>query len=197
LSAHLQLEKVLSQEIKSADLGRVLEELDLPLIPVLTRMELHGVCIDGGELSRQSAGLAEDIKRFEKQVHALAGGTFNISSPKQLAEVLFQKLKLPPTKKTKTGFSTDSDVLEALKDKHPIAAQILDYRELTKLKSTYVDALPSLTNSATGHVHTQLNQTWTTTGRLSAVIRTSKIFPFARSGGGRFAKPSFRTRAIA
>src|SRR5262249_47342389 len=138
MSAHRQLEKSLSEEIKTLGVEKTLDTLDTPLISVLARMEMKGMALDVDELKRQSTGLAEDIKTLEKKIHEAAGGSFNISSPKQLGEVLFEKLKLPPKKKTKTGFSTDSDVLESLQELNPIAGNILEYRELSKLKSTYV-----------------------------------------------------------
>ncbi len=188
MAAHLQLEKCLKQEIKSLNVEKVYEELDLPLVPVLARMELHGIGIDTSELSNQSKTLAEDLRRLEKSIHEAAGGSFNIASPKQLADVLFEKLKLPPKKKTKTGYSTDSDVLQGLE--HPIAKLILEYRELSKLKSTYVDALPSLVNSETKCVHTQLNQTLTSTGRLSSSSPNLQNIPI-RTARGRAVRKAF------
>lgn len=190
MNAHRQLEKCLSQEIKALGVEKVLEMLDIPLVSVLARMEMKGMALDVDELKRQSAGLAEDIKRLEKKIHDAAGGSFNISSPKQLGEILFEKLKLPPKKKTKTGYSTDSDVLESLRDLNPIAGFILEYRELSKLKSTYVDALPALVNSETKRVHTQLNQTLTTTGRLSSNNPNLQNIPI-RTERGRLVRKAF------
>lgn len=190
LGAHRQLEKCLSQEVKSLNGQKVYEEFDLPLISVLSKMELHGIALDVEELKRQSATLTEDIRHLEKKIFDTAGGSFNISSPKQLGEILFEKLKLPPKKKTKTGFSTDSDVLDSLKALHPIANFILEYRELTKLKSTYVDALPALVNSETHRIHTQLNQTLTTTGRLSSSNPNLQNIPI-RTERGRMIRKAF------
>ena len=113
MAAHVQLEKVLDKQIKDGELTKLYEDFDLPLVPVLTKMELvRRSSIDSDELGRQSAELSEDIKRLEKEISLAAGGSFNIASPKQLAEVLFEKLKLPSSKKAKTGFSTHSEVLE-------------------------------------------------------------------------------------
>lgn len=190
IEANAELEKCLKQEIKSLELDSVLDKLDFPLVKVLAKMELIGVRIDVQELRAQSAKLAEDLGRLEKEIHREAGGPFNIASPKQLAEVLFGKLKLPPTKKTKTGYSTDGDVLESLREKHPIAQLILDYRELSKLKSTYVDTLPSLSRGDSGRVHTELNQTLTTTGRLSSSNPNLQNIPI-RTKRGREVRKAF------
>lgn len=190
LAAHRQLEKCLSQEVKDLNAEKVYEEFDLPLVSVLSKMELKGIALDVEELKKQSTSLADDLKILEKKIFEAAGGTFNISSPKQLGEILFEKLKLPPKKKTKTGFSTDSDVLDSLKELHPIAAFILDYRELSKLKSTYVDALPALVNNETHRVHTQLNQTLTTTGRLSSSNPNLQNIPI-RTERGRLIRNAF------
>lgn len=156
----------LSQRLDEAQ-KKIYQELDLPLVPILYAMEKRGVLLDVVRLKEQSAGLASDIARAEKQIHALAGSEFNVASPKQLATVLFETLKLPPQKKTKTGYSTDTEVLEKLKPLHPIASEVLIYRELSKLKSTYVDALPEMVDEK-GRLHTTFTQTLTTTGRLSS-----------------------------
>ena len=124
--------------------------------------------IDAGFLKLMSRKLGSEMARIEKTIYELAGTEFNINSPKQLAEILFVKLELTPIKKTKTGFSTNVDVLEELAHVHPLPAEILKYRTLAKLKSTYVDALPSMINPRTGRLHTSLNQTVTATGRLSS-----------------------------
>jgi DNA polymerase-1 len=189
MRAQIELEDVLTEKIKEASGEKVLSEFDVPLIPVLASMELRGVRIDMDELKNQSQDLAKDIRRLELEIHKSAGSEFNIGSPKQLAQVLFEKLKLPPTKKTKTGFSTDSDVLESLKSKHPVAAMILEYRELTKLKGTYVDAIPALVDS-NGRVHTSLNQAATSTGRLSSTNPNLQNIPI-RTERGRLVRKAF------
>lgn len=189
MRAHLELEECLLEKLKERDSHKVLTQFELPLIPVLASMEERGVKIDFDELKGQSADLTRDIQRLEKEIHKSAGQEFNIGSPKQLAQVLFEKLKLPPSKKTKTGFSTDSDVLEDLKDKHPVAAMILDYRELTKLKGTYVDAIPALADTH-GRVHTTLNQAWTATGRLSSTNPNLQNIPI-RTERGRLVRKAF------
>lgn len=190
MMAHRQLEKCLSEEMKSLGVQKVFDDLDLPLVSVLAKMEMKGMSLDVDELKKQSTSLTEDIKRLEKTIHEAAGGSFNIASPKQLGEVLFEKLKLPPKKKTKTGYSTDSDVLESLKELNPIANEILEFRELSKLKSTYVDALPALVNTETKRVHTQLNQTLTTTGRLSSNNPNLQNIPI-RTERGRLVRKAF------
>jgi len=146
----------------------VLEEIEMPLWPVLAQMETEGVRVDVGWLHELSKSLQVQIERIQSEIYALAGEEFNISSTKQLQTILFEKLKLPAGKKTKTGYSTGADLLEALAPSHEIAAKILEYRELTKLKSTYADALPKLVNPRTGRIHTHLNQAVTATGRLSS-----------------------------
>lgn len=189
MRAHLELQDVLEDKVKEGQGEKVLSDLELPLVPVLSAMELRGIKIDFEELKRQSSDLARDIRKLEQSIHKSAGTEFNIGSPKQLGQILFEKLKLPPTKKTKTGFSTDSDVLDSLKDKHEIAAMILDYRELTKLKSTYVDAIPALADGE-GRVHTKLNQASTSTGRLSSTNPNLQNIPI-RTERGRLVRKAF------
>jgi len=143
-------------------------ELEVPLTAVLARMELAGVRIDEALLARLSERLGAELARCEVRIFSLAGGPFNIGSPKQLQQVLFEKLALPPTKKTKTGFSTDESVLEELAQSYELPAEILAHRRLAKLRSTYVDALPALVNAETGRIHGRFNQTVAATGRLSS-----------------------------
>lgn len=190
IAAYEELEAVLREKLVEHDGVTIFEKFDLPLVPVLASMELRGVRLDQAELNRQGSELAQDIKKLETAIHKEAGENFNIGSPKQLANILFEKLKLPASKKTKTGYSTDSDVLEGLSDQHPIAKLILEYRELTKLKSTYVDALPALINSKTGRVHSQLNQAATTTGRLSSTHPNLQNIPI-RTERGRLVRRAF------
>lgn len=148
-------------------LERIFREIELPLVPVLADMEWAGVKIDKAHLRRLSEEFADTLKRLEIEAYAAAGGEFNIASPKQLQEVLFEKLKLPTMKKTKTGYSTDVEVLQKLAILHDLPAIILNYREVAKLKSTYVDVLPELAD-AEDRVHTNYQQTVAATGRLSS-----------------------------
>lgn len=146
----------------------VYQKIEMPLLPILIQMELDGVLVDISFLKKMSKRLGEDMKLLEEDIYKISGEIFNIQSPQQLAKILFEKLKLPVHRKTKTGFSTDVDVLESLAEKHPLPQKILSYRELMKLKSTYVDALIELADPTTHRVHTSYNQTVAETGRLSS-----------------------------
>jgi DNA polymerase-1 len=172
----------LRHELEKVNAIKILEELDQPLAPILYMMEKRGVCLDRDILAEQSRGLTKDLQTVEKKIYEAAGETFNVGSPKQLAQILFDKLKLPPSKKTKTGFSTDNDVLEKLKSRHPIADMVLEYRELSKLKSTYVDSLPLLVKED-GRIHTHFNQALTTTGRLSSTEPNLQNIPIRTERG--------------
>lgn len=163
-----QLIPALGDRLAEADLGRLMAEVEMPLVPILAEMELSGVAVDTEWLRNLSDVLAGRIEGLEKAIYELAGTDFNIGSTKQLQMILFDKLGLPSGKKTKTGYSTDADTLAILAPAHEIVAKILEYRELTKLKSTYADALPKLIDPRTGHIHTSLNQAVTATGRLSS-----------------------------
>src|SRR5574344_2612396 len=142
----------------------------MPLMPVLAEMEMTGVKIDTDALAETSKQLTNRMMEIESHIYELAGGEFNISSPKQVGEILFEKLKIvEKAKKTKTGqYVTSEEVLQQLKNKHEIVEEILEYRGLKKLIGTYIDALPKLINPRTGHIHTSFNQTVTATGRLSS-----------------------------
>ena len=166
----LQLKNAFVPLLKEKEVAKVFEEVENPLVRVLTDMEFEGVKIDVGFLNDYSKLLEKDAKQFEENVYAQAGVRFNLASPKQLGEVLFEKLKIDPkAKKTKTGqYATGEDVLQKLANNNPIVADILGFRELTKLKSTYVDALPQIINSRTGRVHTSYAQAVAVTGRLSS-----------------------------
>jgi DNA polymerase-1 len=191
--AHQELELLLRQRmIEQEGLG-VYEKFELPLVPVIAEMERVGVRLDVPELKRQSTELTTDIRELEQKIFKEAGENFNIGSPKQLGHILFEKMKLPVGHKTKTGYSTDSDVLEGLSEKNPIAKLILDYRELTKLKSTYVDALPALADPHEGRVHTSLNQAATATGRLSSTNPNLQNIPI-RTARGREVRRAFIAR---
>ena len=164
-----QLYEILSAEIEKENLEKVAYEVDIPLVPVLEDMEYEGVKIDKAALDSFSKELQIMIKDYTKKIHKIAGEEFNISSPKQLQVILFEKLGLASGRKTKTGFSTDARALENLRGEHEIIDIILDYRQATKLKSTYSDSLPNLINPKTGRVHTDFNQTVAATGRLSSL----------------------------
>lgn len=164
----LQLVDKLKDELEKRDQLKLCEEVEFPLVEVLAHMEFSGVRLDTELLREMSKELDRMLDNLTHEIYHLAGIEFNINSPQQLADVLFKKLKLPPVKTTKTGYSTDVEVLEELAKEHPIAEKLLEYRQIQKLKSTYVDALPKLVNPKTGRVHTSFNQTGTATGRLSS-----------------------------
>ncbi|MBU0692457.1 DNA polymerase I, partial [bacterium] len=147
---------------------KILNEIEIPLLPVLRQMEFCGIKLDVGFLREMSAELDRDLERLIKECYAAAGEEFNLNSPKQLAAILFDKLHLPVRKKTKTGPSTDVDTLTSLAELHELPLKLLDYRTLSKLKSTYVDALPALVHPHTGRLHTTFSQTIAATGRLSS-----------------------------
>lgn len=165
-----QLYHVLKKEIEDNGLESLLYEVEMPLVEVLADMEFAGVNIDTQALAASSALLTDEMQQIEAETQMMAGMVFNVSSPKQVGEVLFEKLNLDvKAKKTKTGqYSTSEDVLENLRSKHPVVGKILEYRAIKKLLSTYIDALPDLQNPQTGKVHTSYNQTVTATGRLSS-----------------------------
>ena len=149
-------------------LASLYEDIERPLIGVLAEMERHGIRIDQVRLGEFSRELEVHLERTTREIFGLAGEEFNIGSPKQLAYILFEKLKLPPVRRTKTGYSTDADVLEQLALGHELPARIIEHRTLAKLKSTYADALPMLVNPTTGRLHTSFNQLVAATGRLSS-----------------------------
>ena len=184
------LEKILLDEIKTSGAEKVFAEIEVPTCAVLYAMENEGVVLDAQVLRDQSAVLQRDLQKLEQEIYAVSGGTFNIGSPKQLAQVLFDRLKLPPGKKTKTGYSTDSDVLEKLRGQHPIIEHLMEYRELAKIKSTYVDALPLLIDAQTGRIHSSFRQAWTTTGRLSSANPNLQNIPI-RTERGRAIRRAF------
>ena len=163
-----QLAELLRPELHRQGLWQLFSEVEMPLVPVLVSMEMNGVALDVELLGKMSHRLGERLLRLEKDIYNSVGHQFNINSPQQLSSVLFEELRLPPARKTKSGYSTDASVLEGLRSVHPVIESILDYRQLAKLKSTYIDALPALIDPRTGRVHTNFNQTRTATGRLSS-----------------------------
>ena len=191
----LQLKDTFVPLLKEKEVQRVFEEVENPLVRVLTDMEFEGVKIDIDFLNNYSKELEKDAKQCEESVYAQAGVRFNLASPKQLGDVLFEILKIDPkAKKTKTGqYATGEDVLQKLANNNPIVADILGFRELTKLKSTYVDALPQIINSKTGRVHTSYAQAVAVTGRLSSNNPNLQNIPI-RSDKGREIRKAFIPR---
>jgi DNA polymerase-1 len=187
-----RLAATLRGEVEEAGLLKLYQEIDLPLVPVLTRMEQAGVKIDRKNLAEMSSRLELEIAAKAKEIYVSAGHEFNISSPKQLGDVLFNKLNLPKPVKYGKGktISTAVDVLEGLAEDHAVPRMVLEYRQLTKLKSTYVDALPALLNPSTGRLHTTFGQTGTATGRLSSTNPNLQNIPI-RTELGREIRAAF------
>ncbi len=184
-AAMRDLAPALRRRLEADELLPLLETVELPLAGVLARMERAGVRIDEAFLATLSAQYEVDLARIEREIHDLAGEEFLVSSPKQLQSILFDKLKLPPVKKTKTGFSTDESVLEKLSSQHELPARILAHRRLAKLKSTYVDALPRLVNPVTARIHPTFHQTGAATGRLSCTNPNLQNIPIRTEEGVR------------
>ena len=184
----LELGSVLWEKIEAKSLDRLYEDIERPLIGLLARMEIWGVRVDTEVLKSMSKELGGELGRLEKEIRALAGGAFNINSPRQLGDILFHKLGLPSSRRTKItkGYSTSLDILEELAAVHPLARHVLDYRQMAKLKSTYADALPQLINPATGRIHTSYNQTVASTGRLSSSEPNLQNIPARGPWGARF-----------
>jgi len=189
------LRGVLEPRLSEMELAPLFRDLEMPLIPVLVEMEQTGVAVDLDALAQLSTKLGARAAELQKEIHAIAGEEFNIASPQQLRRILFEKLGLPPdkTKRTKSGYSTAANVLSALSE-YEIVARILEYREVTKLKSTYLDALPPLVNPKTGRLHTSFNQAVTATGRLSSTNPNLQNIP-ARTPAGMEIRRTFITGA--
>ncbi len=184
-----QLKQVLAPMVEKHEVTGVLKDIELPLIPVLADMEYEGVKIDVDYLNAYSKELEQDMLMYRSAIFEIAGLEFNLDSPRQMGDVLFGHLKLPVDKKTATGqHSTNEEVLSKLAQDYPIAEKILEYRELTKLKSTYVDALPQMVNVKTGRVHTTFNQTIASTGRLSSIGPNLQNIPIRTERGQRVRK---------
>ena len=164
----MELKDILFDKLQSTGLERVYFEIEMPLIYILTDMEEAGIKINRALTEGLSKELDLELEKLQSKIYILAGSTFNINSPRQLGKVLFEDLGLKPMKKTKTGFSTNMEVLEELSKSHELPREILNYRSFYKLKTTYTDALPRLINDRTGRIHTSFNQTVTSTGRLSS-----------------------------
>ena len=181
----LKLKQVLENELETNEVKKLFEEIEMPLVPVLAYMERNGVRIDTDALKETSRHFTARMNQIEEEVHQLAGMEFNIASPKQVGEVLFDRLKIvEKAKKTKTGqYVTSEEVLESLRGKHEIVGKILEHRGLKKLLGTYIDALPQLINPATGRIHTSFNQTVTATGRLSSSNPNLQNIPIRNEDG--------------
>ena len=181
----LKLKNVLEKELKENDAERLFYDIEMPLVPVLVNIERNGVLLDTEALKQSSAHFTAQMEQIEKEIYELAGETFNIASPKQVGEVLFDKLKIvEKAKKTKTGqYVTSEEVLESLRHKHPVVEKSLEHRGLKKLLGTYIDALPQLINPRTGRVHTSFNQTVTATGRLSSSNPNLQNIPIRDENG--------------
>ena len=181
----LKLKNILEEELKKNDAERLFYDIEMPLVPVLVNIERNGVLLDTEALKQSSAHFTAQMERIEKEIYELAGETFNIASPKQVGEVLFDRLRIvDKAKKTKTGqYVTSEEVLESLRHKHPVVEKILEHRGLKKLLGTYIDALPLLINPRTGRVHTSFNQTVTATGRLSSSNPNLQNIPIRDENG--------------
>ena len=186
----LQLATVLEEKIKEANQTRLFRDIEIPLVRVLARMEMKGVKLDAELLENLDKDFSARLEEMVEKIFALAGESFNINSPQQLGRILFDKLALPISKKTKTGYSTSMDVLTALAPYHPLPGEVLNYRSLTKLKNTYIDTLPRMVNRDTGRIHTSYNQTGTVTGRLSSSEPNLQNIP-VRSEEGREIRRAF------
>ncbi|MDD5672982.1 MAG: DNA polymerase I [Chitinivibrionales bacterium] len=186
----LMLKKLFEPILQERKLSELFKTIEMPLVAVLAEMEWNGVTIDTDLLAMLSQRYTRDLEKISKDIYTLAGSEFNLNSPKQIAEVLFEKLNLPHSKKTKTGLSTDVDALEKLAAYHPVAENLLQYREKQKLLSTYIDALPQQISSKTSRLHSSFNQTITATGRLSSTNPNLQNIPI-RTEEGRKIRAAF------
>jgi DNA polymerase-1 len=182
------LKENLETELQKQGLWQLFTGVEMALVPVLVAMEDNGILLDTALLREMSLEMGKELLRLEKEIYSSVGHQFNINSPQQLGRVLFEDLKLPQSRRTKTGYSTEASVMEALRGVHPVIELILQYRQLSKLKSTYVDALPALINRKTGRVHTTFNQTGTTTGRLSSSDPNLQNIPIRTELGNKIRK---------
>ncbi|MBI1909588.1 MAG: DNA polymerase I [Deltaproteobacteria bacterium] len=185
-----RLIQILMPKLKEKNLEQLFRTVEMPLMEVLLVMEMNGIKVDPKALGIISEEYAKKLKALEKQIYKIAGEEFNINSPKQLQTILFEKLKLPPVRKTKTGYSTDAEVLEELARSHELPQHLVVYRFLSKLKSTYIDALPEMIHPETGRIHTSFNQTVAATGRLSSSDPNLQNIP-ARTEEGKRIREAF------
>lgn len=184
----LPLKEILTKKLTEKDCLALYQDVELPLVRVLADMEYRGIRVDKQTLKQMSGELGAQLEAITERIYQLAGETFNLNSPKQMSVVLFEKMALRHGKKTKTGYSTNNEVLESLRDVHPIIEEILNYRQLAKLKSTYTDALEKLISDKTGHIHTKFLQTVTTTGRLSSADPNLQNIPIRVEEGRKIRK---------
>ena len=187
----LRLWQIFKPQLHAQKVTSVYERLERPLVPVLAQMEMHGIKVDRDTLSRMSNAFAQKMAGLEAEIHELAGRSFNVGSPKQLGEILFDEMGIEGGKKGKTGaYATGADILEELATEHELPARVLDWRQLSKLKSTYTDALQDHINPETGRVHTSYLQTGATTGRLASSDPNLQNIPI-RSEEGRRIREAF------
>jgi DNA polymerase-1 len=182
------LEPIMKEKIELMEQKRLFYDIESPLIEVLADMEYNGINVDLTESDILRNELVKNLEILEKNIYLIAGEEFNINSPKQLAAILFEKLMLPAEKKTKTGYSTDAEVLEKMADKHEIVARILEYRQYMKLKSTYIDGLNNMINNKSKKIHSSFNQTITATGRISSTEPNLQNIPIKLELGRRIRK---------
>ncbi|WP_353096666.1 DNA polymerase I [Tissierella praeacuta] len=188
LDTILSVESKMKEIIKEQEMLDLYYNVELPLVEVLGSMEYYGFKIDVEELKKLGHEYDDEINSLTSEIYDLAGTEFNINSPKQLGEILFDKLSLPVIKKTKTGYSTDAEVLDKLKDQHPVIDKVLRYRQIVKLKSTYIDGLLNLINKDTNRIHSSFNQTITTTGRISSTEPNLQNIPIRTDDGRKIRK---------
>ena len=187
----VRLKHILEKQLKERGLTDLLMDLELPLVRVLSDMECHGIYVDLPYLDLMSEEFNKKIRQLEKEIHAMAGEEFNLNSPKQISRILFEKMQIPPPKKTATGHSTNADVLEFLQYQYPLAGKLLEYRSLEKLRSTYIDSLPLEVNPKTQRIHCNFNQTVAATGRLSCQDPNLQNIP-VRTEAGREIRAAFK-----
>jgi DNA polymerase I len=186
-----RLKLLFEKQLKERKLEKLFKKLELPLIPILAKMERHGIYLDVPTLEAMGKTVVKEIKTLSQDIYTLAGEEFNINSPKQLSNILFEKMGITPPKKTATGYSTNAEVLENLKADYPIAERLLEYRTLEKLRSTYIESLPNDVNSVTHRIHPTFNQFVTATGRLSCQNPNLQNIPI-RTEIGRNVRGAFR-----
>jgi len=187
----VRLKSILELELEERKLNKVYRDIELPLVKVLAKMERHGIYVDLPVLERMGIEVNEQLRDLEKDIYTMSGEQFNLNSPKQLSEILFTKMQIKPPKKTATGLSTNADVLEFLQKDYPIAGKILEYRTLEKLRSTYIESLPSMVNPKTKRIHCTFNQSVAATGRLSSQDPNLQNIPI-RTPAGRKIREAFK-----